>query len=324
MPHPNRRFPLLPVLLLVLAAPLAAQDWAGRGRVQGIVLHKDTGEPIPDAKVTLNWLKGSGGGPEPLITDQKGRWSYLGLAQGGWRVVIEKEDFVPSEGQFQANEFGAGPTIKVEIRPIPEEEKVDQRAKEILGWIEQGNTYLQSKEYEAARAEYQKALAELDAANQPPILRGIARTYFEEGKSDQALDTLKQALAVQPGDVESLQLIINLLASLGRDQEARTYMEQLPEGAKVDPNAILNLGIELYNQNDLDAALVQFNRAVKENPNLADGYYYRGLVHVGQGQNEPAAADFIRFLELAPDHAQAAEARQFLEYLKPKADDPGQ
>ena len=39
-------------------------------------------------------------------------------------------------------------------------------------------------------------------------------------------------------------------------------------------------------------------------------------MHLNLGNGEIATADFNKFLELAPEHARAEEARQFLEYLE--------
>ena len=89
-------------------------------------------------------------------------------------------------------------------------------------------------------------------------------------------------------------------------------MAQLPDGTKIDGTVLLNLGIKSYNEGALDAALAQFERAVTENPQLPEAYYFRGLAHLALGHTAEARADFEKLLEIAPDHARAAEAREFL------------
>jgi regulator of sirC expression with transglutaminase-like and TPR domain len=64
-------------------------------------------------------------------------------------------------------------------------------------------------------------------------------------------------------------------------------------------------------------AMGHFSSVVEDNPDLADGYYYRGLIYLQQGDSAAALADFQRFLELDPEHAEAATAREFLSYLEP-------
>ena len=79
-------------LLLILAiavSPLSAQDWAGKGRAQGLV-KDDAGNPLAGATITLQFPADSPiGGPEPLTTNEKGRWSILGLTGGTWKVLID-------------------------------------------------------------------------------------------------------------------------------------------------------------------------------------------------------------------------------------------
>src|SRR5436305_1103827 len=107
-----------------------------------------------------------------------------------------------------------------------------------------GHGRLQEQKYADARAQYQKALAQLDKANQAPVLRGVAVTYYAEKNLPQAIDTLKQVLVLTPDDTQSVQLLVNWLVESGHEEEAKAYMAKLPQGATVDPNTILNLGIK--------------------------------------------------------------------------------
>jgi hypothetical protein len=63
--------------MVLLAAPVAAQDWKGMGRLEGRVLDPD-GKPIEGATVKLD-LPERGGGPAPLTTDKKGKWAVGGV-----------------------------------------------------------------------------------------------------------------------------------------------------------------------------------------------------------------------------------------------------
>ncbi len=139
-------------------------------------------------------------------------------------------------------------------------------------------------------------MAHFQLVNHPPILRGIARTYYQEKQPEKAVDTLKQALALKPDDVESLRLIVNLLVATNREPEAQEYMARLPAGATVDPATLLNIGIKSYNEGKMPEALAEFDRVVKENPTLPDAYYYRGLVYLATGKTAEAKADFQKLL----------------------------
>ena len=320
MRHKNLVFPLL-MLLLLAGLPAFAQSWAGRGRLQGEI-KDEQGKPVEGAQV---WFRmgenpidpsNPGDGPKAITTTKYGKWSILGLAQGTWRVLIIKDGYLASEGQVKVLEGGAPPPpIITTLKVIPKEAKQAAKGNEALEALNRGNELLTQEKYAEARAEYEKAIAQLDPANHPPILRGIARTYFQEKQPDKAVEVLKQALALKPDDAESLKLIVNLLVSQGKEKEAQEYMDKLPEGQTVDPATLLNIGIKYYNEGKMPEALGEFDRVVKENPTLPDAYYYRGLVYLATGKSDEAKADFQKLLQLDPNHPNAKDAQDFLKSM---------
>jgi tetratricopeptide (TPR) repeat protein len=311
--------------LFTAALPVSAQSWAGRGRLQGEI-RDEQGKPVEGATITLR--KGTervdpkAEGPKVFTTNKNGKWSVLGLAQGSWGILIEKQGFMPSEGQVQVNEFAVAQPINITLKVIPKE--VMQKAAEASGnskakaAIEQANALLGEGKHAEARAQYEQALTFLEVDDpllKASIERTIARTWFEEGKTDQAIETLKKSLALKPDDVETLQLISTLLVTAGREKEAEAYIAQLPAGTKIDPNSLLNLGIKLYNEKDLAGALDKFDRVVKDNPELATAYYYRGLTYLGLNKSAEAKADFQKLLELDPNNPNAEEVREYIKAL---------
>lgn len=312
--------------LLASTVPLPAQSWAGRGRVQGEI-RDEQGKPIEGARITLR--KGTErvdpktDGPKPITTNKNGKFSFLGLAGGPWGILIEKEGFMPSEGQVPVNEYAVAQPINITLKPIPKE--VQQKAAEASGnakakaAFEQGNAALQAGQWAQARAKFEEGLGLLDEPKDPAVqvsvLRAIAETHAQEGKTDQAIETLKQALQVDPNDVVSLQIISTLLVNAGQEKEAEVYMAKLPAGTKIDPNSILNVGIKLYNEKDYNGALERFNKVVLDNPDLANAYYYRGLTYLALNKSAEAKADFQKLLEIDPNHPSAADVREYIKAL---------
>ena len=291
---------------------LLALAWAGKGRIQGRVVDA-AGAPVAGARVTLTV---DGAGPEPLETDAKGRFSYLGLVGRPWTVVVEYPGYLISEGQFPVNEFAASKPLVVTLKPIPEEMLREAAATEALAAIGRGNVLLAEGKPAEARAEYEIALAEITEEDSPEILMGVARSYFQEGNKVETEATLKRILEIDSEHINALKLIGNFLMAEGREEEARAYMARLPEGELLDANVYLNLGIGLYNEGKYDEALEQFNQVADNFPDNAEAFYYRGLVHLAKENNEAAIADFKRLIEIAPESAHAKEGRDFLAYLE--------
>jgi tetratricopeptide (TPR) repeat protein len=360
----------------ILAVPVLAQDWAGRGRAQGSV--KDAaGNPLADATVTLR-LVGSAEGPEPFRTDKKGHWSILGLAGGDWTVIIEKEGYKSAEGPYHVNPFQASAALEVVLVPNPfasistgdelleagdfagarrEFEKAMAGLNAVGAARLQsriGDTYMGENDFAGARAAYEKALEELEPAEQAhvrlqlansyaaesnnaearrqweellpllepagqaQVLISIARTYDMEERRDDAIAALERAIALAPGNIPVIQTLADLLGRAGRDAEAQVYLDQLPADMALPADMLLNMGIQKYNDGDLAGALALFERAVEDNPGIAETYYYRGLVHLNKGDNAGAAADFKKFLiEADPENTHVGEAKEFLSFLEP-------
>jgi tetratricopeptide (TPR) repeat protein len=319
--------PMLLIAFLAASLPAAAQSWAGQGRVQGEV-RDEKGKPLEGVKITLRMgtdrVDPAKEGPKQVTTNKNGKWSLLGLAGGAWGILLEKEGYMPSEGQIKVDEHSVTvpQPILVTLKVPPKE--VQQAAKEpsknalAKAALEAGNASLEAKKFAEARAQYEKALGLLevdDPALKVSIQRTIAKTYYEENQPDRAIDALKKILDITPNDPDTLQLLVNLLVAQNKEDEAKVYMAKLPQGAKIDPTARLNIGIKAYNEKKLEEALKQFDQVVQENPSLADAYYFRGLVNLNLNKTAEAKADFQKLLDLDPKNQYANDAREFLKSL---------
>lgn len=315
------------IALLASALPVSAQSWAGRGRLQGEV-KDEQGKPIEGAKIILrkgeDRVDPNAEGPKPVLTNKHGKWSILGLAGGAWGVLIEKEGYMVSEGQVKVNEFAVAQPINITLKKPSQQMLQQQAAAQPSGnaqakqAIETANAHLQAGRFTEARADYEKALTLLevdDPTIKASILRTIARTHFEENQIDKGIETLNRVLQIVPNDVETLQTMVNVLVAAGREKDAEVYIARLPQGTTVDPNSLLNLGIKLYNEKNLQGALEKFDRVVKENPNVVEAYYYRGLTYLGLNKAAEAKADFQKLVELDPNNKYAAEAKEFIKSL---------
>ena len=92
----KRRISRLSVLLVlfvaVTASSAAAQDWRGKGRLEGRVTDED-GKPVAGATVKIRLPDNPSQGVD-LKSDSKGRWAYLGLRGGDWKITIEAPGFM--------------------------------------------------------------------------------------------------------------------------------------------------------------------------------------------------------------------------------------
>lgn len=88
----------------------------------------------------------------------------------------------------------------------------------------------------------------------------------------------------------------------------------------VNPQLYIERGQRSLLLYEWDRALADFNTAVALAPDLADAYYYRGLLYAsapeGDAARALALADFRYYLDLAPDGAHATTARRYVTQLE--------
>ena len=307
----------------LFAAAVSAQAWAGRGRLSGTVQDAD-GNPVEGANVQLTL---NGAGPEAVPTNAKGRWARAGLRGGSWEVLVSKAGYVSTSHTAAVQEYAA-PADRVFLRTVLEagaasaadgsaaaleDNEAAQAARELL---ERGNSLLLAQDYEGAIQAFTEAYPSLPDAAKAAVLVAVAQAQVELERDDEAIASLEQALGFAPSNIDALRLISRRLTAMGRGEEARQYLDRMPEDQRADPEILVREGVALYNQNDFEGALAKLDVAVEAAPDWADAFYFRGLANMASGNNGAAAADFRRMLELEPEGEKAEEAKQFAEYLE--------
>lgn len=99
--------------------------------------------------------------------------------------------------------------------------------------------------------------------------------------------------------------------------EKEQYVEAVKElqlAVKLKPDfagAHCYLGIALYHQGELDAAINQFHDAIRLMPSFSSAYYYLGNAFQGKGRKTEARAAWRKVLAL-PDRTWATAAQEQL------------
>jgi len=113
------------VLMLVSTASVMAQ-LRGKGRLQGTVVDKQTGTPIAGATISINIADGS---TSPIVvkSNDKGRWSALGMSNGSWNIDIDADGYQPSRvGPVAISETQTLPSRKIELEKLAVQEQVPE------------------------------------------------------------------------------------------------------------------------------------------------------------------------------------------------------
>jgi hypothetical protein len=310
------------VVLTLWAAPAArAQDWhQGHGRLEGVVLNTK-GEPIANAKVSLR-LNGQG---TDLKADKAGHWALLGMTGGSWELDFSAPGYQGRKISVNVSEINRIPPVKIQLEPeaqaapseAPQAEvRVGGKAisKEAAASLEKGNAAMKEKKYAEAEEAFLKVLPELP--EDQTLLYTLSLNFYFDNKPDRALEFARKTVAVNPQKPESWLMISELELQKGNLDAGKEALAKVPPERITAPEPYMDIGILSYNKKRFPDAEEYFSKALAMKPDLAQGYYYRGLERLAAKKSADAKADLQKFLELSPTGADADSAREILKSIK--------
>ncbi|HRD01068.1 MAG TPA: tetratricopeptide repeat protein [Candidatus Saccharicenans sp.] len=133
----------------------------------------------------------------------------------------------------------------------------------------------------------------------------LAQLELEQNDYERAAGFCEEALILNPGDLEAMNLQAISLRQAGRTQEA-IHLYQLILNIKPDfSEALYNLGIALGELNRFDEAEKVYLRAIRLNPYLAQAHHNLGDLYFRQGRLDEAEEQFLKAIELSPGYTSA-------------------
>jgi len=293
--------------VVALASPVYAQDWKGSGRLEGKVLDTQ-GAPIAGASVKL--ARDTYGDGTTLKSDKKGRWAIAGIVAATWNADFEAEGYAPKRISIPL------PSESTRLRPVEvrlEKAVAAGPPPEVLQALEKGEAAYKAGRFPEARAEFEKLLAlRPDLAN--AIHQRIGFAYIQEKDYGKGLEHLQKVLDAEPDNAVVRGIMAQAALEGGMLDRGMELLKGLDEAAVKNPDIFFNIGVNFFNANKPEEAIVYFSKAVTLDPAYADGYFRRGLAYMGlPGKTAEAKADFRKLLELQPTGPQADLAKKALE-----------
>lgn len=141
----------------------------------------------------------------------------------------------------------------------------------------------------------------------------LAQTLHAIGKTDGAIETLRETVQQDGRSADARYMLALLLAEAGQRGEV---VDLLRKAVELDPEfdrAWYNLGLALAEAGDLDGSIDALTRAEKAAPSSPDAPYAKATVLARMGRTQKAAEAAREALRRAPDFA---PARQFLRQLR--------
>ena len=303
---------VVPVISVILLASvfLAAQDYKGKARVNGLVTDEQ-GKPLAGVRIKLFCIKANEG--FELKTDKDGKWFGAWLRGGDWNADFDKTGYAPRKISFNINENKKNPDIIIPMKKAAGLVVSD----EIKGQLTKGNELYDQKKYDEALAVFQDIITKFPDIY--PIYQSIGNCYFSQEKYDLAEQSYMKVLEKDPKNIEAILAIGNCYSNRGDAAKALEWYGKV-EFEKIDDAIVLyNLGTSYYNSGKYEDALKCYLKAVEKQADFADGLYQLGLTYTNLQKTAEAISAFENCLKILPaDSPKAAQVKAFLEYLRKK------
>jgi len=168
-------------------------------------------------------------------------------------------------------------------------------------------------------AELFRRNLELNPDSRPSLLNRAA-ALDKAGRTEELEEVLLEIIVVDPEYLQAYFRLSTLYTQAGRVDEALAVLDRIPGEDKSAAAAIYNVAVNLYNDDNLEAAELAARKAAEIDPDLAPVRRLLARVYLGQGNDAAAIPEIEKFLELAPDDPEADDERQLLEALTGRAE----
>jgi tetratricopeptide (TPR) repeat protein len=307
--------PLRTAVVVIAATVLATSAMAqprGNARLTGKVVD-DQGQPIEDVTVRAQMT-----GQTDVLSgksDKKGEWRINGAANGEWKVELSKAGLETTVEVVEIKENNA-PPLNVTLVKKGAAPKADPMV-EVNAQLQKAAELAQAGKIPEARKMYEDLIAKYPQIYQ---LEGfIARTYAAENNIPQALEHLNINLEKEkdPAQLTELKMFqAELLMEKGDKAGANEILNAIDMKAVKDPYTFINQAINLINDKKGPEAVELLTKLMAQFPSANELYYYRGRAYVASEKLDEARTDLEKFVSLAPNAKETADAKKILEQIK--------
>ena len=228
-------------------------------------------------------------------------------------LALEPANAVALRNRYDAyNEGGQKEKAEAALKDLTAQVKDRETAVRVFNL---GATAARNGDMDAAATRIREAL-EIDPTLEQAY-SSLAGIYLSKKQYKEAAELAERHLAANPKSLEAMTVraeAYRLLGDKAKAAEAKAAMEAAQADMTADD--FYRQGVALYNAGNVAAAKEAFDRALAKDPNHPKSHYMLGLCYASTSENAKAREHLTKFLELAPNDSDAAQAKEMLETLK--------
>lgn len=297
-----------------LAAGVAAQT----GRVGGQV-KDEQGNPIKGATVQAENPNAS---PSSFTatTDDKGRFSIIGLRSGAWTVTAQAPGFAPESGKLDVKTIGTpNPPITFTLKKGGGGAGnfgglTGQAAKDLQADLQAADQAYNTQQWDTAIEKYKAILAKAPALS--VINLQIAAAYRNKKDYNSAIAAYNEVLKTDPNNDKAKVGIGMTNLEKGDMKAADETLTAAAQSMSSSKEVFYNLGEVKFAEGQPDEAAKNYQKASDMDPNWGKPLFKLGLVALNKGDKDGAAKMFEKVVAVDPMSPEAAQAKLVIEQLK--------
>jgi tetratricopeptide (TPR) repeat protein len=299
--------------LVVSALPAAAQT----GRIGGTVKDAQNNTPLKGATITAENPQAS---PSSFTatTDDKGRYSIIGLKTGTWKITAVAPGFQASSGQVPVRSLGAPmPPVDFALAPGstgPAGALAGVNTKELQAELQKAIDLANSGQHDAAIAAYQAILTKTPALT---MINGqIAQVQRMKKDYDGAIASYQKVIAADPNNDKAKIEIGMTYLEKGDFAAAEKALTEVASSTSASREVFYNLGEVKFAKGETDEAVKYYERASSMDASWGKPIFKLGLARLQKADTAGAIDYMNKVIAADPNSAEAAQAKALIEQLK--------
>jgi Flp pilus assembly protein TadD len=305
------------VLAATLVTALAATASAQTGRVGGQV-KDEAGQPIKGATITAENPSAS---PSSFTatTDDKGRFSIIGLRTGQWTFTALAPGFAPEAGKLQVQTIGSpNPPLTFTLKKGgggPGGGALSGvAAKDLQAELSSADQLFNAQKWDESIAAYRAILTK--APSLSVINLQIAAAYRNKKDFDSALAAYTELLKTDPNNDKAKIGIGMTNLEKGDIDAAEKTLSEASQSTNATREVFYNLGEVEFAKGKTDEAAAAYTRAAQMDPRWGKPLFALGKVALNKGDTKGAIEAFSKVIEVDPTSPEAAQAKAVVDQLK--------
>jgi tetratricopeptide (TPR) repeat protein len=300
-------------MLAALSGVAAAQT----GRVGGLV-KDEAGQPIKGATITAENPAAS---PSSFTatTDDKGRFSIIGLRGGTWTFTAQAPSYAPETGKMPVSTIGTpNPPLSFTLKKGGGAAGATGAggiaAKDIQADLALADADYNGGKYDDAITKYRAIMVKAPALS--VINLQIAAAYRNKKDYDSALAAYNDLLKTDPNNEKAKVGIGMTNLEKGDLKAAEETLMKAAEMASASREVFYNLGEVKFAKGESDEAAKWYQRASDSDKAWGKPIFKLGLVALNKGDKDLTIKMMEKVIEVDPTSPEAAQAKGLIEQLK--------